>query len=373
MRYVKFRFAPYCSAVQQAPRLALVALLVILSPPWAYSAAPPLSGEWESTISVDPSTRIWAIETDFTVELEFADWIAAARTVFGDDVWEKQDFEVLGSIGNFEVESDLRFEPYLNRFRDWITKLEWEAKELDFTLTTKLTRTTDWLIFEIEREWDEVEIETSFRLRAPSGSCALTFYNAGLEMAFDLCGIDTDMEVGFDDDGFDEFVVEFSDLNLAQIPWFTFDLEITQMLGDTSVEISPNVVLESPWCAGTLELELEGNLPGDPNLFPISIDRVSLTCVVKEWEIVSTAYIDPDEWVADLYWLEVEAEGVFDLHTCGQVSLNLALLCTQTALGRARSVLTYEPSDKFAIAIDWDIDLDNGQLDRLALELQIGW
>ena len=373
MRYVKLRFAPYCSAVQQAPRLALVALLVILSPPWACSAAPLLSGEWESTIYVEPSTRIWAIETDFTVEMEFADWIAAARTVFGDDVWERQDLEVLGSIGNFDVESDLRFEPYLNRFRDWITKLEWEAKELDFTLTAKLTRTTDWLIFGIEREWDEVEIETSFRLRAPSGSCALTFYDAGLEMAFDLCGIDTGMEVGFDDDGFDEFVFAFSDLNLAQIPWFTFDLEITRTPEKTTVELSPDVVLESPWCAGTLDLEFEGSFPNEPSLLPISIDEASLAWDIEEWEIVSTAYIDPDEWVDDLYWLEVEAEGAFDLHTCGQVSLNLALLCTQTALGRARSVLTYEPSDKFAIAIDWDIDLDNGQLDRLALELQIGW
>lgn len=134
---------------------------MILGPRWACSAAPPLSGEWESTIAIEPATGTWSIETDFIVELEFADWIAVARTVFEDGAWKKQDFEIKGEFGDVDLESDLRFEPYKNRFRDWITKFE--------------------------REWDVVEIDTFFRLRAPSGGCALVFYDAGLEVAFDWC------------------------------------------------------------------------------------------------------------------------------------------------------------------------------------------
>ena len=373
MRCSNFRSVPYCSAVRDVSQLALVALLVVLGPCWACSAAPPFSGEWESTIAVEPTTGTWLIETDFTVEMEFVDWIAAARAVFEDGAWEKQDFEVVGSIGDFEVESDLCFEPYKNRFKDWITEFEWELDELAFTVTTKLTRTTDWLIFEIEREWDDVEIDTSFRLRVPSGGCALLFYDAGVDVVFDWCGIETDLEAAFDDDGFDELVVEFSDLNLAPITWLTFDLEITRTLERTTVKLSPDVVLESSLCVGNFELEFEGSFPNEPNLLPISIDEACLTWDIEEWEIEANVYFNPDEWIDDLYWLEVEATATFDLDTCGEVSLDLTFLWTETALGRAQSALTYEPTDKFSIGIEWDIDLDDEEMNRFALELQTEW
>ncbi len=359
--------------VREAVYLAVAALLVILSLSWTCSAEASLSGEWSSMIALEPATGIWSTETDFTVEMEFDDWIVEARSVFEDNVWKKQEFEAKVQLGNFDIESDLRFEPYKDRFRDWITKLEWESEELAFTLTTKLTRTIDWLIFEVEREWDTVKIDTSFQLRASSGGCAFVFSDADLDIEFDWCGVETDLEISFDDDGFDEFVIEFSELSSERIPWFTFDLEFTRTAEKTVVKLSPDIVLESPWCAGTLDLELEGDLPNEPNPFPISITEVSLTWEIGEWEIEATAVLDPDDWIADLYWLEVKAEGTFDLDTCGEVSLGLMFLWTETMLGRTRFVTTYEPGDMLSIAIDGDIDLDAGQLDRLALELQIEW
>ena len=74
-------------------------------------------------------------------------------------------------------------------------------------------------------------------MRAPSGSCALVFYDAGLDVAFDWCEIEVNLELVLDDDGFDEFVVQFSELNLAQIPWATFDLEFTRTPEKTTVEL----------------------------------------------------------------------------------------------------------------------------------------
>ena len=373
MRYAVNRYISITSAVRETCYLTLVALLVIIGLSWECGATPNLSGEWESTIGVEPSTGTWSIETELTAEMDFADWTATACSVFEDYSWEKQDFEVVGSIGDFEIESNLRFEPYEHRFRDWITKFEWEAEELDFTLTTKLTRTTDWLIFEIEREWEEVEIGTSFRLRAPSGSRSPVFYDASADVTFNWCGVETSLEAVFDDDGFDEFVVEFLELNLAQIPWATLDLEITRTLETTTVNLSPDVVLDSPWYAGTLDLEFEGSLPSEPNLLPISINEASLTWEIGEREMVATAILDSNDWIDDLYWLELEVEAAVNLGTSGEVSLNLALFWTETSLGRALSVFTYEPGDMFSIAIECNIDLDIGQLDRLAVELQIEW
>ncbi|MCK5246416.1 hypothetical protein KAR02_05930 [Candidatus Bipolaricaulota bacterium] len=367
------RYASHCSAERESSHLALVALLVILNLPWECAAARSLSGEWESTIAVEPATGTWSIEMDCTIGIEFADWIAEARTLFEDGVWKSQEFDVEGRIGDFGIESDVRFEPYEHRFMDWIADFEWESDELAVTLTTMLTQTTDWLILELEREWEEVEIGTSFRLCAPSGSRSLVFYDVNADVTFNWCGVETSLEAVFDDDGFDEFVVEFSDLNLARIPWLTFDLEIIRTLGTTTVNLSPDVVLDSPWYAGTLDLEFEGSLPSEPNLLPISINEASLTWEIEEWEMVATAILDSNDWIDDLYWLELEVEATVNPGISGEVSLDLALLWTETSRGRALSVFTYEPGDMFSIAIECNIDLDIGQLDRLAVELQIEW
>jgi len=112
----------------------------------------------------------------------------------------------------------------------------------------------------------------------------------------------------------------------------------------------------------------EGSLPSEPNSFPLSIDEVSLSWELGDWEVDATATLG-----VAIYWLKVEAETAFDLDTCGEVSLELALLWTETDLRRVQSVLSYEPGSRLAIAIDWDIDLDVGQLDKLAVNLQIEW
>lgn len=367
------RFAPTCSAVRGTARFALVALLTIPCLFRMCSAAPLLSGDWESTIAVEPPTETWSTETDFTVEITLGSWIAEARSVFKDDEWKKQNFEVKAALGNFSIESDLRFEPYKDRFRDWINKIEWETDVVALTLTSKLTRTTDWLIFEIEREWDVIEIDTSFRLRAPSGSCSLVFYDADVELAFDWCGIATDLEIAIDDDGFDEWVVELSDLSLEQVSWFTFDLEITRAAENTVVKLSPDVVLQSPWCEASLDLEFEGEFPNAPSILPVAITEAVLAWEISDWEIEATAVMAPSEWIDDIYWFELQAEAAFDLDVCGEVSLDLTFLWTEVALGRTRFALVYETCDSLTITVEGDFDLTISQLDCLSLVLGIEW
>jgi len=367
------RFMPACSAVREAVRFALVALLMVLCLFWTCSAAPFLSGEWASTIAVEPLTETCSTKADFAVEITFGSWTAEARSVLEDDEWKKQDFEVKTALGDFSIESDLRFEPYKDRFRDWITKVEWEADVLSLTLTTKLARTTDWLIFEIEREWDMLEIGTSFRLRAPSGSRSLIFYDADVELAFDWCGIETDLEIAIDDDGFDKFVIELSDLELAQIPWVTFDLEFTRTAKKVTVELSPDVTLTSFWGSGSCELKIEGSTPNSPSILPIAITEAVLTWELEEWKLEAAAILDTDEWIAKAYWLELQAKVAFDLDDCSEVSLEVVFLWTETNLGRSRFALGYEIGDPFTITIEGDLDLDIGQLDCLSLELCTEW
>ena len=277
MRYLVNQIRLKALLVGKGMSASLLVLFVFLSSSFGCHGDIALSGEWESTISAFPQTPVWSAETDFTVAMTMNTWIAETRSVFEDDEWVKQDIGVETELGSVSIESKLRFEPYKNRFRDWINKVEWESTELTFTATTKLTRTTDWVVFEFEHEEDKLEIDVSARLRAPSGSCSPVFYDATVDLSFPWCGVDTDLEIAIDDDGFDEWVLELSDLTLAQIPWCTFDLEFTRTAEETAVEITPSATLESSLCAASLDIEFEGEFPNEPNLLPLTITEAVLS------------------------------------------------------------------------------------------------
>ncbi|MFC2078868.1 hypothetical protein ACFLSZ_02700 [Candidatus Bipolaricaulota bacterium] len=373
MRYALCRFASHTSLAKTTFCLALVTVLIGLILSWDCSATPDLSGDWESTIGFEPATGTWSLEADCSIEVEYADWTTSVRTVFKDGAWTKQEFEAKAQLGTVNIELDLRFEPTEYRFKDWITEFGWSMDDLALSLTAKVTQTTDWLIFEAEREWTDIEVDLSCRLRAPSGSCSLLFYDAGLDVQLAWCRIETDLEIAFDKDGFDEVVIAFSDLALARIPWLTFDLEVTKTLEATTVEFSPECVLAASWSSGHIELEFEGTFPDEPALLPLSINEAALALEIGEWEIDTTAILDPNNWIDDLYWLELEAEATFDLGPCSEVSLGLTFLWTEIDLGRVLTVLAIELADNLATAVAWDLDLDAKQLDRIGLELQIEW
>lgn len=360
MRHSRLRFAP-------------ITLLMALSLSCECAATPQLSGEWESTIALEPATGTWLIEADFTLGCALADWTAELRTLVENDDWKNQDFQLTGSICSVDIESDLRFEPYKNRFRDWITEFEWETDQLTLTLTTKLTRTTDWLILELEREWENVEMDASFRLRAPTGVCGLLFYDASADVAFDWCGIETDLEVSFDDDGFDELVVEFKEMVHPRIPWVTFDLEITRTLVTTTIELTPELALTTPWCEARVDLEFDGTLPSAPNLLPFTIDEVQLELEAADWDIEATAYGNPANWIDDLYWLEVEAGTELDLAPCGELAIEFGTLWTQTQLGKATGEATYEPTEALALTLSATIDCVARRIEVLEAAVTIAW
>jgi len=348
-------------------------LLLVFCQAFAGYAELALGGEWEALIAWELPTGIWSIENDLSVDLAFDGSAIESRTVIVNDAWTKQDVELAGSIGSVAIESDLRFEPYKHRFKDWITEFEWEADALAVTLTSKLTRTTDWLILELEREWPSIDVDARARMRAPSGSCGLLFHDADLGLEFEWCGIDTEFEIAIEDDGFDEAVLELKDVIHPRIPWAAFDLEIARTLTSTTVELSPELTLTTPWCAAHLELEFDGELPNAPSLFPLTIGEVHLEFDAADWEIDATATADPGDWIDDLYWLELETETEIDLDSCGKLAVGIQELWTPAQLGKAVAEMTYEPTEEVTLILSGTIDCIARQIEVLKVAATVAW
>ncbi len=362
-----------CKSARWVPFFAFIAVTAALGLKQPCSALPSFSGEWESVLTIAPSVPIVSMQSDFTVAWETDNLFISGRTILEDGSWEKQQFEVKTLVGALDIESDLRFEPDKDRFQDWVTQIEWTDNTWDLALTSKITRTTDWMIAEIERKWEAVDAAFDIRFRAPSGICASAFYDAGLEVAFDWCGIETDVELTIDVAGFDELSLCLSDLAVARLDWITFDLEWTQTMVGKTLKLSPAVVLESCWFEATATLELEGQTANAASLYPLSITEATVSFELNGWDVEATGILDPNQWISHIYWLEVETEMEIALASGRGLSIDLVLQWTQTLLGRADFSLIYEWGDTVAAEIELEWDLEQNALNQLTLGVQFEW
>jgi len=311
-----------------------------------------------------------AIETEFELEFELEIWSLALRTTFEESDWDNLKIEMDGTVGDLALDSEFAFEPDRHRWKHWVSEIEWVGDSTTLSLTMKLSRTTDWLTLEMEQESEFVDVDTRLRLRAPTGSCALVFYDADLGVAFTWCGIDSEIALAFDDEGFDEVTLEGSDVTLAALPGVLFDVEVAIDLVEWELTVDPmfNVAIES-----CLEIEIEAELPGFPRLGEVRKAEIVASWACEPWETEATIRLDPDDWIDDLYWLEVEADLEIDLVPCGELAATLVLDWTETTLGRIEMESTWSLTKRISFGGAATRDLESGQLEEVAFNLEFEW
>ena len=320
-----------------------------------------------------PPTGTWTLETDLTMTLTLGDWELSTRTLFDDTEWSLQSFTVETVFDTWDLESEIRFEPDRHRFRDWISEFAWSSDPWSLELTAKLTRTTDWLIFEAGYEACPIEVDTSFRLRAPSGACGLFFYDAEFEFGFDVCGVEAEVEVDIDDDGFDELTLTLEEIALPRIPWAQVDIEFEVSIAETDFEVSPEILLGLSWCEACIDLDLEGGFPKVPGLLPLTFEEFDLEWDVGDFTFEATAYGDPADWVDHLYWLETDAEIDIGVDPCGELAVGFTGWWTQTQIGEVAAEIVYEITEGFAVGLLGTVDCIAHAIEVLGVVLTVSW
>jgi hypothetical protein len=365
---VRYGYALMPAARRLIFAFGLGILLAVAAPSVsAQSLTASSSGTWTTAITLEPLTWTWTLKSDVTLGLDLPDGAATARTVFDKGAWVQQNFTVKCQLGDMDVKSDLRFEPHLHRFRDWITSFRWTWDACSFTLTPKLTRTTDWLIVELDHEGETADVEAAVRLRAPTGSCALVFYDASLELSFTVCAVETGFEIVLDDDGFDRALLTLSDLRAAEIPWVTVDVEIKRTLAAMTVKLKPDIAVGSLLCAGDVKLSFNAELVDAANWLSVRVSEIALSWKVADWKIDVTADLEDDDW------LECKAKGTLKLGSAGTLTLDLTSSWTDTTLSEASFALTHKLTSRYTVGVNWTIDGLNERLDSLGLTFEVTW
>ena len=256
---------------------------------------------WEGSFSFELSLIPgWPSSLQTQWELEFVSetWGLALETSFEGSDWNKLEIAVEGGLGELALDSELEFEPDKDRWRHWEIEIEWNTDSMTLGATWKLSRTTDWLTLEMEQEFESADVGANVRLRAPTRSCTFAFYDAALEVGFTWRGIETEIALEFDDDGFDELAFELSDVTLAGSSRVFFDIEILIDLAGWEFDVDPVLNIEIEGC---LEIEIEAELPGFPHLDEIREAEIAASWECGPLETETTIRLDPDDWIDDLY------------------------------------------------------------------------
>ncbi len=351
--------------------ISTIALLLLLS--LQATAAPESSGTWTSTLTADLAPASIELKTDFTVGLALGEWEMRTRTVVDRGAWRQQNLTLLCAFGQVDIKSDLRFEPHLHRFRDWVTRLRWRDNAKTLTLTPKLTRSTNWLILEAEHTAGIGELSARARWRARTGSCVLVFHDTQFEIASSWCGVDSEVEIALNQGGFDEFTLSLSDLTFDTAPWLLLDLELAHSVDDTVITVTHNLLMPVTLCSDALELTLLTTWDGPLALSGLRISKAMLSWAIDDCTLEITACLDEETWIRKTYWLQGEATGRLPLGSCGTLTVDLSSLWTEEGLAEMSFSLTHKPTSRRTIAVSWSLSPQDQILERISLLAQVKW
>jgi hypothetical protein len=366
----------YCLSLCHSHRISSCFLIILLLPVfWVLPSVAALEsfGTWRSTLTANLALESIEAKSDLSAGLEMSGCEMRMRTVVDRGDWRQQNLTVLCTLGQVDIKSDLRFEPHLHRFRDWITRLRWRDDATILTLTPKLTRSTNWLLLEVEHKASLGELSARGRWRAPTGSCVLLFYDTEVGISFSCCGIDSEVEIALKHDGFDAYTVSLSGLTFDTIPWLSLDLELTHSIDATIMTVEHDLSMTITPCSNALDLTLLAIWGSPSALSGLRVSKATLSWAIENWNLDVIASFDKEDWIRKTYWLRGKARGSFRLGYSGTLTTELVSLWTEDSLGELSFCLTHKQTPRRTFALSWSLHPQEKRLDTVSLLAQVKW
>jgi len=201
--------------------------------------AAPLSGEWESSITINPqSPAFTAFGSTITVDYTVGGWVFESVTVFDIDGWDAQSFSAAGVLGAFSIGSDLVFAPATAAFTSWDTTGSVSIAGVAFNGEFLLTDTGSAWLFGATGGAGDLSLGASVyfngkldaysALTTVSNEYCFCFSSVDFTASFPFACVElVDVSLGFSTDGFDGITFAVSGIAIPGLSWFTFDAALT--------------------------------------------------------------------------------------------------------------------------------------------------
>ena len=203
--------------------------------------AGPLTGEWSSSITIDPQAQtqtFTAFGSTITVDYTVGGWVFESVTGFSLTGWTKQAFSADGVLGAFTIGSDLVFAPATAAFTSWDTTGDVSIAGVAFNGEFLLTDGGSGWTFGASGDAGDLSLgaDVYFNSKPTSSGLALVetdsycfcFTSVDFTASFPFaCIDDVDVTLGFSQLGFDGVTFKAKSIAVPSISWLTFDAALT--------------------------------------------------------------------------------------------------------------------------------------------------
>jgi len=376
---------------------ALVLSLVMVLGLGVASFAQTLSGSWDTTITIDPTPGLIAIEisSELIVTYEVSGWSFTSDTTITDLGWQGQTFVVGGSLGAFTLGSTLTFDPAAplpaDFFSSWVVtgSLSLAGVSFDATFASALhdvmlelkasgsaglvdvgaVVTFGSLYIDANGDWATYDLGTP-------PTCDFDWYGVDITVDFPFSCAVVASTISFDCAGFEYVKFEIVGIAVPTLPWLTLDATLMFETQTKTLVLTP-VIDFGP----TLCFDLYLNMDGLASVFPgftgytnglIYIQGIGIEVEfggvvftgISFWDTSAIATGDKPGLLADTIYWEAYQIATTDEGCCGPFAFDVTLYFLDTSpqlftVSKVVANMSIQVATQFTFSTGISVDLDN--------------
>jgi hypothetical protein len=262
---------------------ALVLSLVVVLGLGIASFAQSLSGEWATTITIDPTALTVAAFLDFSTELtityEVGGWAFTSYSALSDLGWIDQTFSAEGSLGAWTFGSVVDFDP-TGAFESLDITTGIALGGMSFGVEFTLADKDVTLVLTGSGSTSLVDIDVEITFGGDDNDiCDLDWAGVDISLGFPFCCADVSAVIGFNCDGFDTACFTVGGIAIPNLPWLTIGAEVCYGLVEKTVVLTPSFDFGDIACFDLdIDVDYVGGDMAPLDLTGFTITGISLTC-----------------------------------------------------------------------------------------------
>jgi len=334
-----------------------------------------LSGDWSFEATFDPGPPFaLGLTTDLDLTYEVGDWSFSSDTKFGTSGWTGQDFEMDAELGAIDLSSSVEFNPAKATFKRWSSDVDLDLEDLSLSVGFDVAPNYVSLDLSGGGEIDNVSLDVDIGFRS-RGGCALLFESLDVTVDFPLfCEYGGSIEIGVEDDGFDELVFDLSGIDLPGIPWLEYGMEIAFEVDEKTVKMRPKFNFGETTC---VDVYVEVQTPTHNTFTSLTVYGFKFQAGFGAVEFEGISYLDGTHKLNGKYWemcrLSINEDGC-----CGEASAELKVYFLEGGIGLFdiglfEGAFSLDLGESITIDTGFTWDIEAGVLDGFTLELAVSW
>ena len=341
----------------------------------AFTQVGEITGEWDTTITIDPGAlsiaTFFDFETELTVNYIVGGWTFTSYSKLDDSGWVAQTFSADGAFGAFGIDSTLVFGT-IGTFTSLDLGVGYTFGAVAITIDITLVPNDLTLVLGMTASTGLVDLSATLTFGDPVGGlCDLNWTGAVLTIDFPFCCAEVAASIEFDCGGFVIACFSVGDVAIPTLPWLSVGVEVCFELETKSLTMSPSFTFGDGVCFVLyISQAATGggvNAGGVGGLVPLAFSDFSITGISLECEIGGVSFVGVSYWggapkplilEGTPYW-EAYQVSTTETACCGDFDFDIAVFFSDTGtmlfdIAAFEANFSYALGDNFTFSMGLD-------------------